>query len=1122
MKRIFCIVICFCLLFSLLPNVTLTAQADNTSKFEDVKASNWFASYVQYVADKGLMAGTSATRFTPNGEVTRAQFVQVLYALAGKPAVNGGTSFKDLKKDAYYVSAVQWAAKTSVTSGMTKTTFAPNQKVTREQAATFFKAYAEKVAKVDTSENVSLTGFPDARSTSSYAVKPMQWAAGAKLISGVKSGRKTLLAPKGTLTRAQLATMLKAFDQYLLSKSNKTNNVVDDKTIKEVKNGKFEKYKNGDIVFTPENSAVELIGASNTAYYNNLINVYTLTDLSKDDALELAKIVNGRIVGDINGVVNVIQLLISSSSMPELQKKAEQLMQNDNVLYASYDALESIEEDTITDPWALKGNKEKDLGNETNPGGNDWWAEAIKAYSAWEITDKITNTKPVDVGIVDSGFDLKHEDLQNTFIFPIEYSKNSSSEHGTHVAGLISANKNTVGLRGVSSDSKLVCVDYTPISIKILGKESNTYIDDAGKIEIIKLLIETNTKVINNSWGNPVFSNDYLDKSPEEYNKYLKDFEIRSVESAKNAIAVIASLLMNQAQNGNFLICQAAGNGYKKSKTPTPYDASLLSGFFCSITEENFNKLPPKTASKLKKNGINYQDIKEHVLIVGAVKNEKTSDGSYKAADFSSYGNVVDVYAPGNDIFSALPGNHYGLMKGTSMACPIVAGSVALLWKVNPSLTAKEVKSLLLNSGNSKAIENVTGNTKPMVDLYASVKMASNNPDNGDIEKDNPVIIDEDREKDNPVITDKDKVIKTASDSKAACLSVGSHHSAAIKKDGTLWMWGSNCYGELGSEPGSKTPKKIMEDVSSVSLGYYHSAAVKKDGSLWLWGLNDEGQVGDGSEAEQCTSKKVLNDTVKVSLGWNYSAAVKADGTLWMWGCNSSGQLGDGTTESRRKPVKIMNDVVDVSCARTVTAAVKKDGTLWIWGSGNYGELGLNETTRSCYKPQKLMDGVTSVSLSGGDSAGGHGAALKKDGSLWLWGSNFYGQLGKTGVGQYSSIPVKVLDNVAQFSLGFCHSGAVKKDGSLWLWGLNHIGQIGIGSCDYNADRFYSSPVKVMDDAAVIALGGDFSAAVMNDGSLWMWGRNGGSQLGDGTTDTRFYPKQIMAAGSICIQNDTD
>ena len=219
MKRKWIIMILvLCMVITIIPVGVLAADV---SSYKDVDQKSWYVPYVDYVVKKGLMSGTSQSGFEPNGAVTRAQYVQVLYALAGKPVVKEKSGFRDVKSGAWYDNAVNWAASAGVTGGLTKTTFAPNQKVTREQAATFFKAYASKQAKLDTSETADLSAYPDVATVSNYAKENMRWAVGAKLISGIKSNDKALLVPKGTLTRAQLATMMKAFDLLLFYKTGK-------------------------------------------------------------------------------------------------------------------------------------------------------------------------------------------------------------------------------------------------------------------------------------------------------------------------------------------------------------------------------------------------------------------------------------------------------------------------------------------------------------------------------------------------------------------------------------------------------------------------------------------------------------------------------------------------------------------------------------------------------------------------------------------------------------------------------------------------------------------------------------------------------------------------------------
>ena len=245
--------------------------------------------------------------------------------------------------------------------------------------------------------------------------------------------------------------------------------------------------------------------------------------------------------------------------------------------------------------------------------------------------------------------------------------------------------------------------------------------------------------------------------------------------------------------------------------------------------------------------------------------------------------------------------------------------------------------------------------------------------------------------------------------------------------------------------------------IKQVSLGKNHSAAIKTDGTLWIWGSNGSGRLGDGTTGRRSTPVKVLDNVAAVSLGGNHSAAIKTDGSLWTWGRNYSGQLGDSTTADHSTPVKVLDNVAAVSLGDSHSAAIKTDGSLWTWGWNRYGQLG-DGTTTDRSAPVKVLDNVAAVSL--GD---GHSAAIKTDGSLWTWGFNGHGQLGD-GTKTSRSTPVKVLDNVAAVSLGYEHSAAIKTNGSLWTWGYNFEGKLGDGK---TTDR--STPVQIAAGGALPA-----------------------------------------------------
>ena len=196
------------LILALLPALSLPVLADS---YNDVLGDAWYAGAVSYVSDHGLMTGFGNGRFAPEGTVTRAQMVQILYAMEGKPEA-GGSSFTDVPEGAWYGDAVNWASASGLVAGTGSGRFTPDDPVTREQLIAVLYRYADKKGSAGNSSG-DLGAFPDAGSVSGYAVKPMQWAVGNVLLAGI--GGK--LMPQGAVTRAQMAVILKAFCEKILS-----------------------------------------------------------------------------------------------------------------------------------------------------------------------------------------------------------------------------------------------------------------------------------------------------------------------------------------------------------------------------------------------------------------------------------------------------------------------------------------------------------------------------------------------------------------------------------------------------------------------------------------------------------------------------------------------------------------------------------------------------------------------------------------------------------------------------------------------------------------------------------------------------------------------------------------
>ncbi len=194
---------------------TPSEPEEPTWPFTDVtEGEDWFYDAMAYVYENGIMAGTSDTTFEPDMLLDRAMAAQLFYNLEGKPAVTGDSTFTDVTSGHWAVDAITWAAQNDIVAGIGGGLYDPDSNVTREQFAVMLYKYA-RFKGYDLTAAGDLTRFPDAGSISSWAETALSWANGNGLINGNEDGT---LAPGGTATRAQAASILAQFDQSFANK----------------------------------------------------------------------------------------------------------------------------------------------------------------------------------------------------------------------------------------------------------------------------------------------------------------------------------------------------------------------------------------------------------------------------------------------------------------------------------------------------------------------------------------------------------------------------------------------------------------------------------------------------------------------------------------------------------------------------------------------------------------------------------------------------------------------------------------------------------------------------------------------------------------------------------------
>ena len=347
-------------------------------------------------------------------------------------------------------------------------------------------------------------------------------------------------------------------------------------------------------------------------------------------------------------------------------------------------------------------------------------------------------------------------------------------------------------------------------------------------------------------------------------------------------------------------------------------------------------------------------------------------------------------------------------------------------------------------------------------------------------------------------------------------ISVGTYVSAAITHDGALWAWGQVEELGLGSSPVQLGTDK---DWVSVTAGVSCVLAIKADASLWSWGRNFYGMLGDGTTYARDVLVQIGKDGdwASVAAGEFHIVAIRTDGSLWAWGINSGAELGIGEYGRNNRvlePVQVGTDRdwARLSASSSGTAAIKTDGSLWVWGRNTGGWFG-DGTIGDRYTPRQAVPMRIGADIDWASIAtdGDHTVAIKADGSLWAWGANRTGQLGDgSTTSRLEPVQIGAETDWAAVTAGNGFTIAMKGDGSLWGWGFNGQGQLGDGAG--RRDQHAPAQIGTDTDWLYAAAGGWRTVAMKDDGSIWSWGFAGEGWtglIGDGTTENSYYPVRI-------------
>ncbi len=332
-------------------------------------------------------------------------------------------------------------------------------------------------------------------------------------------------------------------------------------------------------------------------------------------------------------------------------------------------------------------------------------------------------------------------------------------------------------------------------------------------------------------------------------------------------------------------------------------------------------------------------------------------------------------------------------------------------------------------------------------------------------------------------------------------IQFGYYYSLGLKKDGTLWSWGSNNQGGLGTnEPTScsrSSPVQIGIDSDWQSLGNTNAGvaaaagAIKQNGTMWVWGDGGNGNIGNNKVCSYSIPIQICHNSLYkwTCLGFSEDSAyaIDCEGLLWGWGRNTinqnrAGILGTGTAYSKSAPTKVCGNYCwkAVSRAQSSTLAIRYDGTLWAWGCGHYGQTGIPEKANGqsgfpC-SPRQLGTAADWKCVWSGEY---NGAGLRGN-QLYMWGSHSSGVIGcsvSENQGCTSggiSSPVQTLGNfhcnLRCLHLAGNSVSSVDCCGRIWVWGSNQDGKLGfVGDASGR-----SSPVQIMCDRKFGGVSGSY------------------------------------------------
>lgn len=350
-------------------------------------------------------------------------------------------------------------------------------------------------------------------------------------------------------------------------------------------------------------------------------------------------------------------------------------------------------------------------------------------------------------------------------------------------------------------------------------------------------------------------------------------------------------------------------------------------------------------------------------------------------------------------------------------------------------------------------------------------------------------------------------------------ISMSEFHACAVHLNGKVSCWGENfSQGNLGPSVSASgdypTPQQIspyyFKDVIDITaLNSYSSCALKKDGTVWCWGENSIGELGNGTNTDNPIpgAVKAPVSFKKIDGGYHHACGIDDNDTVWCWGINGSkGTAGVNDTStlyfSTPQPVFNMSGIIDVAAGDRNSCALRKDGTVWCWGSNDTGELGDGNAPTDSPVPVEVSGLTNVIKISAGGYVGitAGVCAVKDDGTVWCWGGEGGTDIHPSGANTDTPEQITGISNAIDVMRGAQHACALINDGTVECWGADWNSQLG----NSYGGGSTSSPQTVTGITNAVALSRSAghaytTCAILADGNAQCWGQDDTGQTADGT-----------------------